>query len=264
MSTKLLDLLGNFATDSILPAVIVAVLGILTVRILARLLKAAFHKAKMDSQLSKLIVGCVVPALYVVLGLIVATCLGIDVTSIVALASVLTLAISLSLQNALANIFGGFTLLYTKPFVANDYVEIAGQSGTVKEVGLAYTRLATPDNKLISIPNSAVVAAEIVNYSVTGTRRLDINVNVDYSAVPEEVVNALLAAADIPQILQDPAPFAAMSGYGEGNVTYLLHVWVATPDYWTAKFAINKNIKEIFADRGIAMSCNHLNVHIEQ
>lgn len=254
--------LGAFATSRVFPAVIIAVVGILIIKILLRVLKAAL--SHLDKSLTKLLFAIIRPILYLILGLIVAASLGIDVTSIVALASVLTLAISLSLQNALGNVFGGFTLLYTKPFHEGDYVEIAGQSGTVKEVGLAYTRLATPDNKLIYIPNSAVVAAEIVNYTVTGTRRLDITVNVAYSADPETVTKALLDCAAIGEVLADPAPTSVLSEYGEGYVTYSLKVWTKTDDYWTAKFAISRNIKDTFAERGIDMSVSHMNVRVIQ
>ena len=155
---EFLNLLQNFAMGKALPAIITAVIGILIIKLVMRVLKTAL--SKLDPAFTKLLLGVIRPVLYLLLCLIVVASLGIDVTSIVALASVLTLAISLSLQNALSNIFGGFTLLYTKPFVTGDFVEIAGQSGTVKEVGLAYTRLATPDNKLTFIPNSAVVAAQ--------------------------------------------------------------------------------------------------------
>lgn len=262
ITDKIFPAIGAFATGRVFPALIIAVVGILIIKILLKVLKAAL--SHLDQAFTKLLLAVVRPILYLVLALIVAASLGIDVTSIVALASVLTLAISLSLQSALGNVFGGFTLLYTKPFHEGDYVEIAGQSGTVKEVGLAYTRLATPDNKLIYIPNSAVVAAEIVNYSVTGTRRLDITVNVAYSADPETVTKALLEAAALDTVLADPAPASVLSEYGEGYVKYALRVWTNTGDYWTAKFAISRNIKDIFAEKGIDMSVAHMNVHVMQ
>jgi len=258
----LLGALRAFVTGRALSAVIVAVIGILVIRILMKLLKTTLTKSKLDEQLVKLIVGVVKPIANIILALIVAASLGIDVTSIVALASVLTLAVSLSLQNALGNVFGGFTLLYTKAFKAGDYVEVAGQSGTVKEVGLAYTKLVTPDNKIVSIPNSSVVSAEIVNYSTTGTRRLDISITAGYSAKPEDVVAALLAAADLPQVMADPAPFAALTNYGDSNIEYVLRVWTKSADYWDVNFAILSSLKAIFEERGIEMTYPHLNVHM--
>lgn len=260
--TEFLRILRQLATNRIAIAVVTAVIGILVIKIVVRVLKTAF--SKLDPAMSKLLLRVAKPVLYMLLCLIVAASLGIDVTSIVALASVLTLAISLSLQSALSNIFGGFTLLNTKPFVEGDYVEIAGQSGTVKEVGLAYTQLATPDNKIIYIPNSAVVAAEIVNYSAAGTRRLSFDVSVDYDADMDAVIAALLEAASIPATLADPAPFADLNGYGEGTALYTLRIWTSVADYWPAYHEIHRRIKTVFAQKGIAMSCKHLNVNVKQ
>ncbi len=258
----ILNVFLNFSVTKAVPAIILIVIGILAVKLIMRILQVALSKTKLEGQLSKLVLGVLKPVLYLLLGLIVAARLGIDVTSVVALASVLTLAVSLTLQNALANIFGGFTLLYTKPFTADDYVEIAGQSGTVQEVGLAYTKLATVDNKLISIPNSAVVAAEIVNYTTTGKRRLDIAVTASYDADPRLVMDTLLAMADQVEVLQDPAPFAGVTNYGDHSIAYVLRVWVNTADYWTVNGKIMNNMKAVFDAKGIEMTYPHLNVHM--
>jgi len=127
--------LGSFALDRLLPAVILLVMGILAVRLILRILQTMLHKTKLDAGVVLLVRRILKVALYLLLLLMVASKMGIDVTGVVALASVLTLAISLSVQTALTNVIGGFTLLNTKPFVAGDYVEIAGQSGTVQDVG---------------------------------------------------------------------------------------------------------------------------------
>ena len=158
--------------------------------------------------------------------------LGIDVTSIVALASVLTLALSLALQNMVSNILGGFTILYTHPFHSGDYVEIAGQGGTVKEINMTYTMLATGDNKLISIPNSSVVAAQIVNYSAAETRRVEIPVSASYDAPTRQVIDALVLAGTVDNVLPDPEPRAVITAYGDSAISYSLRLWVKTPDYW--------------------------------
>ena len=151
---------GHFMLERVLPVLFIAFAGVLIIRLVMKVLRKALETGKMEAAVSKLLCSVVKIVLYVLLGLIVASGLGIDVTGVVALASVLTLAVSLSIQNFLANVIGGFTLLYTKPFVCGDFVEIAGQSGTVREVGLTYTKLGTADNKVVSIPNSAVTVFE--------------------------------------------------------------------------------------------------------
>jgi len=259
---EFLELIRQAAANRFVPAVLVAVIGVLIIKILMKIINAAFDH--LDPESTKLIAGTARPALYILLSLIVAASLGIDVTSIVALASVLTLAISLSLQNTLANIFGGVTLLNTKPFHPGDYVEIAGQGGTVKEVGMAYTRLVTPENKLIFLPNSSVVAAEIVNYTAMGTRRMAFEICVDYNADPDAVKAALLEAAADPRALADPAPFAGLSGYKEGTAVYALRVWATNADYWNLYYDVAKNIKTSFAKHGINMSCSFVNVNMNK
>lgn len=261
---KVLSFLGSLALDTILPVIIILVVGILAIRLLMKIVNTALEKTKLDKVAHKLIKSLLRTVLYVLLGLIVASRLGIDVTGIVALASVLTLAISLSVQNALTNVISGFTLLYTKPFTSGEFVEIAGQSGTVKEVGLTYTKLATADNKIISIPNSAVTATEIVNYSVTGTRRVDVTVRVSYDMPIEQVVDALRQAGKVDTAFEDPAPFAAAKEFGESAICYVLQVWCKSDDYWTTLFTINKNIKDVFAEKDIRMTYPHLNVHLDK
>lgn len=244
--------------------VIIAVIGTLLIRIVNRALKKILENSKLEKAAHSLICTLAKTVMYILLALILASSIGIDVTGIVALASVASLAISLALQNMLANVIGGFTLLYTHPFGSGDYVEIAGQSGTVQEVGIAYTRLTTPDNKLVSIPNSAVVSAEIVNYTVTGTRRVDVSITASYDADPDVVVSALLEAAQDDRVLSDPAPFAALTGYGESAISYAVRVWVKTEDYWDVYHRINRQIIDTFREKGIEMTYPHLNIHLDK
>lgn len=256
--------LGSLALGTILPVIILLVVGILVIRLVMKLISAALEKTKLEKTAYGLIKSVLRTVLYALLALIVASRLGIDVTGIVALASVLTLAVSLSVQNALTNLIGGFTLLYTKPFVAGDYVEIAGQSGTVQAVGLTYTKLATADNKIVSIPNSAVVSAEIVNYTVSGTRRVDITVTASYNSPVEKVLEALRQAGAVETALRDPAPFAAVKEYGDSAIGYVLQIWCNGPDYWTTLFTANQRIKAVFDENGIEMTYPHLNVHLDK
>ena len=254
-----------FQTDSfskILFAVILLVIGVLAIRIVLRLLRKALARTNLEKAAHTLILSLSSVVLYVLLGLSVASALGIDVTGVVALASVLTLSLSLALQNMLANVIGGFTLLYTHPFHSGDYVEIGGQSGTVREINMSYTMLATPDNKVVSIPNSTVVAAQIVNYSAEETRRIALDISASYDAPTQKVLDALVLAGSVDNVLLDPAPAAVIAGYGESAIQYSLRIWVRTEDYWDVYFAVNQRIKQIFDEQDISMTYPHLNVHL--
>ena len=257
------DLFASYPVlSTVCRAVMLLVIGVLAIRIVMKLLKASLEKTRLEKAAHSLITSLANTAMYILLGLMVASSLGIDVTSVVALASVLTLALSLSLQNMVSNIIGGFTILYTQPFHSGDYVEIAGQGGTVKEINMTYTMLATADNKLISIPNSAVVAAQIVNYSAAETRRVEVVVSASYEASTRQVIDALVLAGTVDKVLPDPAPAAVVTAYGDSAIQYSLRLWVRTPDYWGVYFQVNQRVKDIFDQQGIEMTYPHLNVHI--
>ena len=262
--TAALSALAAFLVASGIPAVLILVIGLVVIRLVKEFVNKALAKSKLEKAAHTLIKTAIQVVLYILLGLTVASKLGIDVTGVVALASVLTLAVSLSVQNLLTNVFGGFTLLYTKPFVSEDFVEIAGQSGTVKEIGLTYTKLATADNKLISIPNSSVVAAEIINYSATGTRRLDINLMVSYGVSAQTVLEIMEEASCQPQVLAEPGKVIAMKEYNEQSITYGMMLWCNTADYWDLKFAVNRELDRLVQDRGIRFYAPQLSVKMEK
>ena len=254
----------HFSLNRLAPAVIILVIGFLSIFIIMKILTKLLNRTKLENPAFGLILSVIRVVLYLVVSLIAASSLGIDVSGIIALASVLTLAISLSVQDALTNLIGGFTLLYTKPFQIGDYVEIGGECGTVKRIGLTYTQILTPDRKTVSIPNKSVVAAQIVNFTVEGTRRVDITINVAYSNDPDAVLEALKKAADIPTVLSDPVPYSAVTGYGDSTVSYLLQVWCSADNYLATLHGVNRNIRTVFREEGIIMTYPHLNVHLDK
>ena len=262
MFTVLSQLLESVLFKKFCSAVVILAVGVLAIRIFMRLLRATLEKSHMEKAAYSLITSLAKAAMYVILFLIAASALGIDVSSIVALASVLTLALSLALQNMVSNVIGGFTILYTHPFRSGDYVEIAGQGGTVREINMAYTILATPDNRVVSIPNSAVVAAQIVNYSSADSRRVELPVSASYDAPTQKVLDALALAGTVDNALLEPAPAAVITGYGDSAINYSLRVWVKPEDYWDVYFLVNQRIKDIFDQQGIEMTYPHMNVHM--
>ena len=252
------------ALQRIVSVALILAVGLLVIKVAANLVRKALLRSKLEKAAHSMIIGVVRVLLYVLLLINVASALGIDITGVVALASVLTLAISLALQNMLANVMGGFTILTTHPFHSGDYVDIGGQSGTVEEISMTYTRLATPDNKIVSIPNNTVVGSQITNYSVAGTRRVDVEVSASYDMAAQDVIDALIQAGTVEKVLPDPAPFAAVTGYGESAINYTLRLWVKSEDYWDVFFQVNQRIQQIFAENRVEMSYPHLNVHLDR
>ena len=259
------EFLKNLTLDAILPVMLMLIVGTLAMKVILRLVKKSLARTRLEKAAASLIVSLLRVVLLVLLGLMAASKLGIDVTGVVALASVASLVLSLALQDSLSNVIAGFTLLSNHPFRSGDFVEIAGQGGTVQTIDITYTKLTTGDNKTISIPNSAVVSSQIVNYSTSGTRRVDINVSASYDAPIDTVKAALLEAARLDTVLMTPAaPFAAVLSYGDSAINYTLRVWVPAGEYWNAFFTINENIKAEFDKAGVEMTYPHLNVHLDK
>ena len=256
--------LVTVAAAKAIPAIVLLVAGLLVIRIVMTIVNKLLEKTHLEKAAHGLIKSVARVVLYLLLGLMVADAVGIDVTSIIALASVLTLAVSLSVQNLLTNVLGGFTLLYTHPFKSGDYVEVAGKGGTVLEISMTYTKLATADNKIISIPNASVVAGDIINYTVAGIRRVDVAIQAVYSESSQKVIDALIQAGTVDKVMLDPAPDAVISSYGEGAIQYSLRVWTKSEDYWDVYFLINRNIRDIFEAQGIKMAYPHMHVYMEK
>ena len=249
--------------QKVIPPLVLLLVGLVAVRLLLRLFDRALERSRLERAAYAMLRSVMKVLLYFILLLLVAAQLGVDVSSLVAILSVISLALSLAVQGALTNVVGGVTLLTTRPFKAGDFVELGDQSGPVLEVSVTYTKLQTPDNKIVSIPNSTAAAARITNFSAAGTRRVDLTVSASYRSPVESVKAALLRAANSPTSLFTPEPFAGVKEYGDSAITYVLQVWSSASDYWTTYFTVNEAISREFAQDGIEMTYPHLNVHLD-
>ena len=242
---------------------LVAAACLVAMKLLLKVLDRALGRSKLDAPLKTLLRTLAKAGLWFVTVIIVMECLNIEATSLVAVLSVVGLAFSLALQSFLSNAAGGMQILASHPFSEGDFVEAGGCSGTVEEIGLFYTKLTTPDNKLVQMPNSSIVTANITNFSQQPTRRVELRVSASYDAAPDRVI-ALLArmAAEHPLILDDPNQMIHVDGYGGSAVQYVMRVWCANADYWTVYYDLMDGFKAAFDAAGIEMTYPHLNIHL--
>ncbi len=197
--------------------------------------------------------------------MIVAESLGINASSLLALVSIFGLAISLSVKDSLANLAGGFTILSTHPFKVGDYVEIGSTGGTIREIGMVYTKLATLDNRIILMPNNAVVDAEVTNYSAEDLRRVDLVVTASYDAPVEQVKRTIAGVVERHELtLSDPAPFIRLLNYGDSALEYAVRVWCANADYWTVYHDLLEQIKEAFDAERISIPYPQMEVAVKK
>jgi len=256
--------IGSVALANVLSAIVCFLVCLIVIRILSSVTEKLLNKsAKIDRTLHGFVKSAVRIVLWVIAAIIVANALGVNTSSLIALISVVGLALSLSVQNILSNLFSGLTLLVTKPFAAGDLVEVAGKTGIVKTVGLFYTQLDTLDNVAVSLPNSDVTASSVNNFSREPMRRVDMSFSAAYDEPTEKVKAAILdAIAQDSRIAADPAPFVRLLEYKGSTVSYVVRVWCKNADYWDVYFDLNENVRESFARNGVAMSYEHVNVHV--
>lgn len=255
---------GNFTVGKILTAVVVFVICYLVIRLIMRLLERVFARVHMDETLKKILKSAVKLVLYFITAMIVIDTLGVSVTSLLAAFSVIGLAASLAVQDSLSNVASGIVILVAKPFKIGDYVDIDEVGGTVAMISLIHTRITTPDNKMIYVPNSKIVSTKIVNYTEQDKRRVDLEIAASYDAPIETVRRSLLESVEtVGKFLDAPAPpFAAVQAYDDSSICYVVRAWAHTADYWDARFALLEQIKTDFDRNGIEMTYNHLNVHM--
>lgn len=261
--SNLKDTLQNVTLRTALIALGMLLVSVVIVRLVILLVDRTLKRTKLDGSYHSFIKVMIRILLYFAAILTIASYLGVDVTSLVALLSVVTLAISLSVQNVLSNLAGGVMVMGTKPFKKGNYVSVDGLTGVVDEIGMVYTRLHTIDNRSVLIPNSKVAAATVENYSAYDKRRLELDVTASYDAEPPKVLEALRAAVDRCQPLEGEEIRVALQSFDESAICYHIHFWIPSSRFLQTKYDLLMGVWEEFRKFGIEMTYPHLNVHIQ-
>lgn len=205
---------------------------------------------------------------YAILALVIIAVLaqfGVQTASVIALLGALGFAVGLALQGTLSHFAAGVMILLFRPFRIGDYVEVAGHSGTVKDLKLFTTELATPDNVQIIIPNGAVWGSSVVNYSFHAQRRVDFNIGIAYS---DDIGRALDIVERVigsdRRILREPAHQVVVGELADSSVNLIIRVWVEAGDYWNVKFDFTRQFKEAFDQGGISIPFPQTELHLAQ
>ena len=244
-------------------ALLVLFVCLIAMKLIIKIFDRAVGRMGMERNLNTFIHSALKIALYFLIIIIVADSLGIKVTSLVALFSVVGLAVSLAMQGILSNIAGGIMILISKPFVVEDYIQTGSAEGYVYDIGLVYTVLRTYDNKLISIPNGDISGSSVINYTSQSSRRVELFFEASYENEIDDVKYAIKSVFQgTPIILWDPEPFVGVEEYKESSIRYAVRAWCKTEDYWTLYYRLQEDVKRVFDENGIQMTYNHLNIHL--
>jgi len=232
--------------------VVLVILLIIVMKIINRIFSAAIEKLHVERSLHTFFKSFIRVTLYFIAVLIVAGHLDINVTSLLALFSVASLAISMAIQGTMTNMVNGIMIFITKPFIVGEFIETAGVSGTVHDITLLRTQLLTADNKLINIPNSDISSTRTINYTHMKNRRVDLMVTATYNSDIDTVMTVLRQAIDATSdILKDPAPEIHVQDYQLNFINYNVRVWTETEKYWDVYYALTEEIRHQFTAAGI-------------
>lgn len=248
----------------VVAAIIIFVVGRWLAKLISKLVARALTKAKVEPTLTNFVKNLCHIALLTFVIIAALKKLGIPMTEFTVVVGAAGLAIGFALQGTLANFAAGIMLIIFKPFTVGDFVELAGKKGTVKGIQIFNTILNSPDNVRIIIPNGQVTGSSIVNYTVNGTRRVDMVVGVSYDddlKKARQVIEQVLAGED--RILTDPPTTVAVSELGDSSVNFVVRPWVKAADYWNVYFNITESVKLALDANGITIPYPQRDVHMK-
>ena len=247
----------------VIAALAILIIGSWVAKLLRRIIDKVLSNREVDPTIGAFVSNL---AYYVILAFVVLAALGqlgIQTTSFVAIIGAAGLAIGLALQGSLANFAAGFLMIIFRPFKVGDIIEGAGTSGTVEKIQIFTTQLLTPDNKTVIIPNASLTAGNIVNYSTTGTRRVDMVFGIGYEDdidKAKQIITEAISADE--RVLESPAPTVAVSELADSSVNFVARPWVNSSDYWGVFFALTETIKKRFDQEGISIPYPQRDVHV--
>ncbi|MDA0781899.1 MAG: mechanosensitive ion channel [Rickettsiales bacterium] len=259
---KLIEYITLYGVKFLL-AIVILVVGLMVIKYVTKATVAVMKKVKMDDVLVSFF-SKIVKALLMAFVIIASVGqLGVDTTSLAAMIAAAGLAIGLALQGSLSNFAAGVMIIATRPFKIGDYVEVSGVGGAITDLSIYNTILVTPDNKVITIPNSKITSENIINFSARDTRRVDMVFGISYSddiKKAKKVINKVIK--DDSRILAEPEPLVAVSALADSSVNFNVRPWVKKEDYWNVYFDMHENIKIAFDKEGITIPFPQRELHV--
>jgi len=249
----------------ILIALAIYFIGRWVVRRILKLVDVAMQHRNVDISLRSFTRNTISTVFTLLLVLIVVSTLGVNVTSLIAVASAATLAIGMALSGTAQNFAGGVMILLMKPYRVGDYLPAQGQSGTVRDIKLFSTVITTADNQTIYIPNNSIATAIIDNYSTADLRRVDWTVGISYGDDVDVARKAVLAMLDADsRILKDPAPVVWVAALADSSVNLTIRAWVKNGDYWNVFFEHNEEFYKELPKHGLSFPFPQMDVHMKK
>ncbi|MGB1231227.1 MAG: mechanosensitive ion channel family protein, partial [Winogradskyella sp.] len=242
----------------LIAAILIWIIGNWIIKMMLKGLTKVMNKGNYDESLKKFLLNLITWALKIILIIAVLSQVGIETTSFAAIIAAAGLAIGLALQGSLGNFAGGVLLMIFKPIKIGDLIEAQGELGVVKEIEIFTTKLLTPTNKEVIIPNGALSNGNIVNYSSEGQLRVDLTFGVSYDADIKQTKAILMETLTAnPKVLNDPEPTVNVSELADSSVNFAVRPWCTVADYWDVYFETHENVKIALDAAGIEIPYPH-------
>lgn len=263
LASSAIDLAIEFGIK-VIAAIVIYIVGAWIIRRIKNVIRKIFEKRGTDPSLSTFVLSFTSISCSILLIITTISVLGVNTTSFVALLAGSGLAIGMALSGTLQNFAGGIMILVFKPFKVGDFIDAQGFSGTVQSIEITTTHITTPDNKKIILPNGALSNGTINNYSITGTRRCDWSVGVEYGTNLEECKNLILKIiSSHPSVIETPEkPYVVLSSLSDTKIELSGRAWVKSEDYWTLLFDINEKLYNELPKNGINFAFPRVDVNI--
>jgi small conductance mechanosensitive channel len=251
------NLIAEFG-PKVIGAILIWIIGSWVIKIILKGVKKALNKGDYDESLKKFLSNLVSWILKIILIVVVLGTVGVETTSFAAILAAAGLAIGMALQGSLANFAGGVLIMIFKPIKIGDLIEAQGELGVVKEIEIFTTKLLTPTNKEVIIPNGALSNGNIVNYSTEGKLRVDLTFGVGYDSDIKQTKEVLMKVlTSNSKVLQDPAPTVNVSELADSSVNFAVRPWCTVADYWDVYFDTHENVKIALDAAGIEIPYPH-------
>ncbi|MCI9324128.1 MAG: mechanosensitive ion channel family protein [Lachnospiraceae bacterium] len=248
----------------VLLALVVFLLGVQLIKLARRIVRRSLERGKVDVGVRQFTDSFLKAVLYILLVFMIAGGFGVDAASVVALLGSAGVAIGLAVQGSLSNLAGGVLILILKPFLVGDYIiEGGGKEGTVTEIQLFYTRLLTPDNRTVILPNGALANGSLVNVTADKYRRCDISVGISYQSDLQTAREALMGMLEAdPAVLKDRDMRVVVDALGESAIQLIVRCWFTNEEYWDGRYRLTEGIKTVLDQAGIQIPYPQLDVHV--
>ncbi len=261
---KYIDLAISFVernTINVILALLIIIIGLWLTKKIVKITKKIMTRRKVDATLQKFLGDLLGWVLKVLVFITAISQIGVETTSFIALLGAAGLAVGLALQGSLANFAGGALIMIFKPFKVGDLIEAQGEFGVVKEIQIFVTKLNSPQNKLIIIPNGILSNGNIINYTEEGKLRVDLTFGVGYDEDIKKTKEILMQVMlDNSNVLKDPAPTVNVSELADSSINFAVRPWATPENYWNVNFEITEAVKLALDKAGIEIPYPH---HVE-